>query len=593
MMQGKKTKSRAILLSVLVALLSLTVILGATFALFTAKSEYEIGVNTGKIDVQGELSLDKAWSQEQGGARVEATIADAATSVEVDQGGIVTIDGASITFRNMSLGDGAAFTLDITNHSTVKMQYSVYAYAETAGGETLRDNLIVKVGDTDLALGERSVYLQPWTKVEEAAAVTSLAFEISLPWSALNAFEGVTEPQSITLNIVLEAVQANAQTADVTASVGNAADLQNAINAAEAGEEVQITLTESMNLTSGQLSVPDGVSVDLNGNGETITFANKVFNNAGVDGDNLDGVGKDASIVIRNVNFVGPGTGTGFAVVLGPSEIGYAQVVLEDCSFTDMWGAVYCTAVNNATVNLTIRNCTYTNTSYGYSIDTTSSLTDPDTFKANVTFTGNTGWNVEDEFAVNKTVASEAGLVDALNKVASGADVTITLAAGTEIDLTENGAGEIALPEDAGTITIDGNNATIKSDYHFFNNAGTNGNNLDGIGENAKLVIKNVHFIGSGGDNGGYAVIIGPSAVGDTEVTFDNCTFEDLRAAIYCGGAEAGANVSITIKNCIYVDTKYGYGDWEAGHPDATVTIVFENNTTDETYVKEDEFPLQ
>ena len=71
-MQSKQTKSRSILLSVLVVILCFAVILGATFALFTAKKEYGIGVNTGKIDVEGKLGLTGAWSEGQSGGAVEA-----------------------------------------------------------------------------------------------------------------------------------------------------------------------------------------------------------------------------------------------------------------------------------------------------------------------------------------------------------------------------------------------------------------------------------------------------------------------------------------------------------------------------------------
>ena len=557
-MQWNKTKSRAILMSVLVALLCLAVILGATFALFTARREYEIGVNTGKIDVQGALTLDKAWSESQAGVRTEVE-ANGATTLQVDQMGSVTVDGEKITFSNMSIGDGAAFSLAITNASTVKMQYSVSVSAQAQGGEALRDNLLVTVGDSELSLMDRAVYLQPWTKVEPTETqLSALNFEISLPWSALAAFEG-QDVQSVTLTIVLEAVQANAQTADVSATVDNAADLQNALNAAQPGDEVQIALGGDVALAGTQFVVPEGTSVTVDGNGQAITSTSRTFfNNAGADGITLDGIGKDAQIVIRNVDFVGPG-GTGFAVILGPRDIGNAEVIIEDCTFTD--------------------------TPYGYSIDL-GSLKDPASFTANVTFEKNTGYDTESEFAADSTV-SNVGTLESLEAALSGAEagksIAIDLEEGTEIALENT---YIELPAGADTITIDGHGATISSTTQYFFNS-KNATNNDGLGKDVKLVLKNISFVGN---NGGYAAVIGPSEVGNTEVTLENCTFTNMYCAVYCGQMEAGAVVDLTIKNCTYVGTQFGYAVYK-GYPDCasvTVNVVFENNTTDATYEKND-----
>ncbi len=574
MQNGKRTGSRAILMSVLIAFLALALILGATFALFTARREYEIGVNTGKIDVEGTLTLTEAWSESQDGDRVTVE-ANGATSVTVDQLGVVTVNGSSITFSNMSLGDGAAFTLDIINASTVNMQYSVAVYASADAGQTLRDNLLVSVGNSDLSLSERAVYLQPWTKAEpDETQLSALNFEISLPWSALAAFEG-QDVQSVTLTIVLEAVQANAQTADVSATVDNAADLQNALNAAQPGDEVQIALGGDVALAGAQFVVPEGTSVIVDGNGQTITSTSRTFfNNAGADGITLDGVGKDAQIVIRNVDFVGPG-GTGFAVILGPRDIGNAEVIIEDCTFTNMWSAVYCTATDNASVNITITDCTYTNTPNGYSIDR-AWLTDPASFTENVTFTGNSGYDKVEEFGLDEIiedVADVSALENAIAQAAEGRDIQIDLTANAGIEL---GSGMIALPENAGTITINGNGATISADTQYFFNSKPSLNN-DGLGKDAVLIIRNVNFVGAGG---GYVAVIGPTEVGHTQVTLENCSFMNMYCAVYAGQMEAGAVLDLTIRNCTYTNTQYGYSVYKgyADYASVKVNVVFEGN---------------
>lgn len=254
-MQSKQTKSRAILLSVLVVVMCLAVILGATFALFTSRREYQIGVNTGKIDVQGELTLTRAWSQGQStNEREEATVTD--NTATLPQGGTVAItDGSNITINNMSLGDGAAFELAVTNASAVDMKYSVTVVVN-AGGSELRQALQFSVDGVNKSLEDDEVSLLDWQTVEAGQAIpeedATLAFEISLPWSALEVFdpaegEGVTEPQSVSMTVVLEALQANAYTG--TISVGDTTYETLAEAMAQAADNETVSLGRNVNAT--------------------------------------------------------------------------------------------------------------------------------------------------------------------------------------------------------------------------------------------------------------------------------------------------------------------------------------------------------
>ena len=254
-MQSKQTKSRAILLSVLVVVMCLAVILGATFALFTSRREYQIGVNTGKIDVQGELTLTQAWSQGQStNEREEATVID--NTATLPQGGTVAItDGSNITINNMSLGDGAAFELAVTNASAVDMKYSVTVLV-SEGGSELRQALQFSVDGVNKSLEDDEVSLLDWQTVEAGQAIpeedATLAFEISLPWSALEVFdpaegEGVTEPQSVSMTVVLEALQANAYTGTISAGDTTYETLAEAM--AQAANNETISLGRNVNTT--------------------------------------------------------------------------------------------------------------------------------------------------------------------------------------------------------------------------------------------------------------------------------------------------------------------------------------------------------
>ena len=235
-MQSKQTKSRAILLSVLVVILCFAVILGATFALFTAKKEYGIGVNTGKIDVEGKLGLTGAWSEGQSGGAVEAGTATE-NGYQFPQGGEVIVDGAGIQINNMSLGDKAAFNLVVTNKSTVNMKYSVSLTIEEGSDANLLESLKFTVdGEEKRLSGKNSIALLDWTTVsaDVQAELPALNFEISLPWSAQD--YDLTD-NSISLTVVLEAVQANAYTGNISAGGQDQETLADAMNAAVNSED--------------------------------------------------------------------------------------------------------------------------------------------------------------------------------------------------------------------------------------------------------------------------------------------------------------------------------------------------------------------
>lgn len=213
-----RTKKTALLVSALAIVLCAAVIVGATYALFTDGEEYAIGVNTGKIDVSGTLTLESAWSEAQTtGVRDEETISG--DSVTVAQGGTVTIaEGNTITFDKMSLGDGAKVKLAFANSSSINMKYRVTlsVKSDPTPSDFLKNNLTVKVGsgEAQTAFGADSdtFVIVNWTSVTASSAISEVTFEVALPWSALAASESIDEAQSIDLLVKMEAVQDNAYT---------------------------------------------------------------------------------------------------------------------------------------------------------------------------------------------------------------------------------------------------------------------------------------------------------------------------------------------------------------------------------------------
>lgn len=344
-MQKTHSRSRTILLSVLMVLMCVSLIVGATFALFVDKEEYAIGVNTGNIDVQGTLTMTGAWSQGQSVNNREAgtQITD---GYSLPQGGSVTLtDGKNIKFTNMSLGDGAAFNLKVTNSSSVDMKYSVRVEvddeASPANSEALAKSLTLSVlenGETgrSVTFENAPVSVIDWTTVTapaEAGEIADINFEITLPWDKINNFDEVADSQSISMTIVLEAVQANA----FTGTIGS-------------GDQSYDSISEAIT------NVADGATISLGGgitaewpSASEMENVDKAFNvyGAGKGQTTIEPASEEDSVVLP------AGSSISNATIAGNVVAG-ENTVLDNVTVTGAVVASDNAVISNATVNGTI-----------------------------------------------------------------------------------------------------------------------------------------------------------------------------------------------------------------------------------------------
>lgn len=218
-------KGKTLLISFLIAVLSVAVIIGATFALFSDREQKKISVQTGKVDVIGTVSMEAAWSQGQSSdERVAAVINDDGNGnfdAAVEQGGVFSVTSAgNISLTNISLGDGAAIKLFIENASTVAVKYRVYIEAVPTSNAELVTSLAFNTADGEkyFADAESALYLQDWAEWE-SGATQEFSFEIALPWEMQQIFDDetnpVTEQLAADFTLHIEVVQANASTDDL------------------------------------------------------------------------------------------------------------------------------------------------------------------------------------------------------------------------------------------------------------------------------------------------------------------------------------------------------------------------------------------
>ena len=180
-------------------------------------------------------------------------------------------------------------------------------------------------------------------------------------------------------------------------TVKNVAELK----AAVANDEKEIVLKSGEYKLDEPLNV-SGKTVTIKGQSGTKIIkadGNAVFYNYEKNAEQAvvknDGLGSDTKLTVSGIEFVGnTGTGNNMVIVTAYGA-NNTEFKFDNCKFTNLYTPVYYNPVKDSNINkLSITNCTYNNTSWGYSVDYISQIesTNPsDINKQNVTFTGNTG----------------------------------------------------------------------------------------------------------------------------------------------------------------------------------------------------------
>ena len=264
-------------------------------------------------------------------------------------------------------------------------------------------------------------------------------------------------------------VNTNAQSAGTGTEKDPYNDLQTAVTAATVPTTIvlqsDIKLNSSVNLTTGQ-----NITIDGNGHSISYSFANnsgvKVAFTGSASGQ-VEGIPSGVTLTVNNVKFINTdtsakvaGDGQGYAALIGGNSVGTA-VALNQCSFENLYCGVYVnqfTSTENAAnaPKLTITGSTYTNTTYGYSIDETTTNTLVGASK--IVFEKNDGVSTVKEtwpdyvFLTEGNITKVVGkdLLKAINQATSGE--TISLSSDMSV------ANVITLP--AG-VTLDGNGHTL------------------------------------------------------------------------------------------------------------------------------------
>lgn len=181
-------KRNSLILSILTLILCVSLVAGASFALFTSESKVNVAVTSGTVNVTatfGELSY-------------ESTLGETLPQSNA------TVDNNTITINKIVPGDVIKFDITIHNASDVTVKYRTLISIPEDNG--LWDGLKVTIGETTITGSEPVT--AAWTTLVPGSDDITVPVEITLPVEAGNEYQG----KSCKLAYTVEAVQGNATT---------------------------------------------------------------------------------------------------------------------------------------------------------------------------------------------------------------------------------------------------------------------------------------------------------------------------------------------------------------------------------------------
>ena len=269
----KIQKNLVLSMATAAALLSFSV--GATFALFTDRSETAISMGAGQIDTTASLSLLGTWSAkaDANGGLVdeygEKYILEAQDLGSFVNGGSASVSGTTLSMERITPGDKVSFRLSLTNESTVNIQARLKITVPE------EDYLLASV--LDFTFGQTTkrgvaAYYSAWTNMVQGVDTSeTFDFAFYMPIDADNLYQG----SSAHYTFAIEAVQGNAATSgeeryyqiESQATALGSGD----VSVVGSGTQAVTTLTTNKDLQSSapssttetvSVSVPSGVTLD-------------------------------------------------------------------------------------------------------------------------------------------------------------------------------------------------------------------------------------------------------------------------------------------------------------------------------------------
>ncbi len=196
----KLFKSKTFLGAVLSIALCVSLIAGATFAIFTSESKVNIAVTSGTVKVTAEIGDLTTYSGVNITGAADDVLEPTTANGTFTNGGTATKEGNTIVLNNITAGDKVEFPVTVTNGSNVTVKYRMrVSYANDNG---LFSQLKMKIGEYTNGT------ITAWEELQPGSAPMTLACSIELPTSA------TLQTGKCDISLLVEAVQGNAAVTD-------------------------------------------------------------------------------------------------------------------------------------------------------------------------------------------------------------------------------------------------------------------------------------------------------------------------------------------------------------------------------------------
>lgn len=195
-----KSMKRNVIVSAFLAIaLCLSVVAGATFALFTSSAKVNLSITSATVKVSADVENLKLYSTTEVNPATNKGKKQDLTGNTFLLGGTANFTDGVLTLDRLAPGDGVTFDIKLTNRSNIDVKYRV-VIGEATGGD-LADALDITVNGDKY---EGAINTE-WNEVAANADIPSVPVKVELPVAADNDYAEKT----VSLDITVEVVQAS------------------------------------------------------------------------------------------------------------------------------------------------------------------------------------------------------------------------------------------------------------------------------------------------------------------------------------------------------------------------------------------------
>ena len=201
---NKTIKRNVVVSAILAIMLCVSLIAGATFALFTSESKVNISVTSGKVSVVANIDETSVQTKQL----YDTQYKDGKGNMFMGED-VATFTATGLELNNVVPGDGIKFNIVVKNESNVTVKYRTIISCENDNGLFAGLNITIDENNYNSVKAVSS-----WEELTVGSANEIVPVTIELPEGAGNEYQEKT----CTISYKVEAIQGNADTVDVDGS---------------------------------------------------------------------------------------------------------------------------------------------------------------------------------------------------------------------------------------------------------------------------------------------------------------------------------------------------------------------------------------